>query len=1089
MNTAAILMSRGTTVALLLAVGSLAFAAPAAECPLTVDVAAKLGPMKPLHGVNNSPVRYNAKDLPEFRELGIPFVRTHDTGGRYGGMVLIDVPNVFRDFSADPADPKSYSFAFTDAYLKPVVGSGCKLVYRLGVTIENFAAIEAIRVKPPANFAKWARICEGIVRHYNEGWANGFRWNIEHWEIWNEPEGDLEWQGTREQFYELYVTAAKHLKAQFPGIKVGGYGSVGFEARRKKMDEWFQSLVPYFTDFLKYVREHDAPLDFFSWHLYTDDPRDFVDDQAFVREQLDKAGFTTTKTFLDEWNYRHEKGMRRYKNIRSLASALFDGTFFCLMQNTSVDAAMIYDAFPERLWCALFNRYEEPAPPYFAFKAYNALYRLGTQVKVEGTLPKDVHALAASDGRETAVLLVNRSREAVVLRLRGLALDGLSVEALDAVRSLASAPELVEGDKLKLPAESLLLVRAKDDANLVSNPGFERPGVNGAAADWSDIAGCLSCRDGVGVGGSRALVFSNRGDKDVAAYARQTIKVEPGAVYRFSAKVKFGKPTERKYWLRAQLDFEVKDAAGKSVASKYTTLFNQKPGKWHELKLETDALPPTAATATLLCHTMEKARGELVFDDVSVKKVRPSPILAVVTSGYRGTYTGETMRVHAQFRRTAPSDIGEAADVECSLVDSAGRTSVAGCLRKLEGGSASWQFGTAGLSTGLYRARVRVKGRCSGLIHDERTAEVKRVASAPAYKVSFDGRNRCLVNGQPFFPLGMYWWKVDRKLVELYAKGPFNCLMPYCSPTGEDLDICTSNGLKVIYSVKDFYANFRNADVEDVEDERRLIRERAEAHKNHPALLAWYTCDEMGMLSRPSIEAHRKWLEAWDPDHPTWIVQEDAVDGFQQCSDVMGTDPYPVSIRPLGTVLETTRRTVGAVFGEKPVWMVPQAFNWKWYPGAWANPSNRFPTVAEMKSMAWQAIAGGANGLVFYEFRPKPPAPDSLERTWPLVCEAAGEVARYIPVMLSDEEAPAFTHDGGEMFALRAWKKDGKVYVLTVNADEKPAKVTVALTGNGATARAMRVMTDFGPAPEATREGGLAASWKPHEAAMWVIGE
>lgn len=55
---------------------------------------------------------------------GIPFVRTHDSGGPYGRGTLIDIPNIFRDFDADPDDPASYDFAFTDIYLRNLVNSG-----------------------------------------------------------------------------------------------------------------------------------------------------------------------------------------------------------------------------------------------------------------------------------------------------------------------------------------------------------------------------------------------------------------------------------------------------------------------------------------------------------------------------------------------------------------------------------------------------------------------------------------------------------------------------------------------------------------------------------------------------------------------------------------------------------------------------------------------------------------------------------------------------------------------------------------------------------------------------------------------------
>ena len=286
---------------------------------VTVDFTRDVGAMKPLHGVNNSPNRLKGA-LPEFAVAGIPYARLHDTCGPFGGAHYVDVPNVFPDFDADENDPKSYDFAFTDAYLKPIVASGCKPFYRLGVTIENSAGLKAYNVYPPKDFAKWARICEHIIRHYNEGWANGFRWGIEYWEIWNEPESNTMWRGsTREAFFELYRTTALHLKAKFPGIKVGGYGSTGFlyadhegiaewtpdrERMTKRWLDWFEAFCDYVS-----APETRAPVDFFSWHLYLREgsgtgPELIARHAELARRALDAHGMAKAESILDEWNWR-----------------------------------------------------------------------------------------------------------------------------------------------------------------------------------------------------------------------------------------------------------------------------------------------------------------------------------------------------------------------------------------------------------------------------------------------------------------------------------------------------------------------------------------------------------------------------------------------------------------------------------------------------------------------------------------------------------------------------------------------------------------------------------------------------------------
>ena len=109
--------------------------------------------------------------------------------------------------------------------------------------------------------------------HYNEGWKDGFHYNIEYWEIWGEPDNIELWDGTDEEYFEMYRIVANHLKNRFPDIKVGGYGCSGLYAalNPNNNNEWFRALVPYFKNFIKYVTSNEtkAPLDFFSFHFYT----------------------------------------------------------------------------------------------------------------------------------------------------------------------------------------------------------------------------------------------------------------------------------------------------------------------------------------------------------------------------------------------------------------------------------------------------------------------------------------------------------------------------------------------------------------------------------------------------------------------------------------------------------------------------------------------------------------------------------------------------------------------------------------------------------------------------------------------------
>ena len=368
--------------------------------------------MKPLHGVNNSPGALR-KPVQSFTDAGIPYMRTHDTMGAFGGTHYIDVPNIFRDFDADENDPESYDFAFTDAYIGNIIKSGTKIFFRLGVTIENNWDIKAYNIYPPKDFHKWARICEHIIRHYNEGWANGFNHNIEYWEIWNEPENPPMWRGTKEQFYEFYSVAANHLKKCFPNLKFGGYAGCGFSyVTGHQKSAFYKSFVTFFDEFLDYISapETKAPLDFYSWHIYIADPNVIAAHAKYVREKLDEKGFTETEHMLNEWNRMYADVPENYEEMQNQKGASFCAQAFAIMQESSLDKAMYYDAYPARRYCGLYSfPGYRPTKTYYSFYAFNRLYRLGDCVGVKVFGEEQASAMAATDGENKAILLANYS--------------------------------------------------------------------------------------------------------------------------------------------------------------------------------------------------------------------------------------------------------------------------------------------------------------------------------------------------------------------------------------------------------------------------------------------------------------------------------------------------------------------------------------------------------------------------------------------------------------------------------------------------------------------------------------------------------
>ena len=166
------------------------------------------------------------------------------------------------------------------------------------------------------------------------------------------------------------------------------------------------------------------------------------------------------------------------------------------------------------------------------------------------------------------------------------------------------------------------------------------------------------------------------------------------------------------------------------------------------------------------------------------------------------------------------------------------------------------------------------------------------------------------------------------------------------------------------------------------------LRRVVETLQGHPALGALKGHDEprnpfnpVNSVPPANLARGHRLVASLDPDHPLVIIQapRGSVDGlvpYRPAFDIGGVDIYPISYPPgihsdqpnkdisvVGDVTQWIRRAAGT----KPVWVTLQI--------AWSGaiPTRqkpdvvpRFPSNAELRFMAYQAIANGARGLAFF---------------------------------------------------------------------------------------------------------------------------
>ncbi len=411
---------------------------------IVVDATKTLGSVKPVNGVGQPPMVDAIGRAPLFKylkEAGIPYSRLHDVGGWLGGGLYVDIPNLFPDFDADETDPKNYRFQFTDALMRNLERNNVEPFFRLGVTIENFVeygkagTFPAINILPPKDPAKWARICEYVIRHYTEGWANGYKMKITYWEIWNEPENNpiLEknpmFRGSFEEFMKLYGVAATHLKKCFPHLKIGGYGHCGFYAAVGSDHVPAANSSPrmkYFVEcshkFLAAARDNKWPLDFFSYHSYSE-PKEAMRQVRFADEHLNAYGFTADKCerIYNEWlPFVGHDNLGTAKQASGVAAELLG------LQNGPCDVACIYDARCNiGNYSPLFNPMTyKPHKAYYAFMAFNELRKLGAAVACTAS-DAGVYASAAAKDGKVAVMVANPTPQKMPFVLKGVPAGGV----------------------------------------------------------------------------------------------------------------------------------------------------------------------------------------------------------------------------------------------------------------------------------------------------------------------------------------------------------------------------------------------------------------------------------------------------------------------------------------------------------------------------------------------------------------------------------------------------------------------------------------------------------------------------------------
>lgn len=194
---------------------------------------------------------YHADLVEVHQQTGIESVRFHGIFDDDNGVCRLN-----------PRGDVVYNFQYIDQIYDSLLDAGVRPFVELSFMPQALASgsktvfAYKANVTPPKDMDAWVQLVTAFAQHLFDRYGGD---EISRWmfEVWNEPNLDF-WAGTQDQYFELYRRTAAALKGVDARLRVGGPAT---------------AQVAWATEFIAFCSQHNVPLDFFSTHIYANDPQ------------------------------------------------------------------------------------------------------------------------------------------------------------------------------------------------------------------------------------------------------------------------------------------------------------------------------------------------------------------------------------------------------------------------------------------------------------------------------------------------------------------------------------------------------------------------------------------------------------------------------------------------------------------------------------------------------------------------------------------------------------------------------------------------------------------------------------------------
>jgi hypothetical protein len=326
-------------------------------------------------------------------------------------------------------------------------------------------------------------------------------------------------------------------------------------------------------------------------------------------------------------------------------------------------------------------------------------------------------------------------------------------------------------------------------------------------------------------------------------------------------------------------------------------------------------------------------------------------------------------------------------------------------------------------------------------------------------KVTFRGDGTCLIDGKPFFPIGIWVYGLSNDVFADLHDHHFNTIVGVgFAPT--DIPAIEKHGMMCIPSANNAFLA---------------------AAKDSPSLLGWYLMDEPEEHQAKPEDVRKAYVDfkVKEKDHPIGITHNQRIGPptYKGASDFTMTDVYPVTAKrdwPLKAVGDYTSAT-REVHGESwPTFTFVQTFGGPDTDGGlWAQP-----TPSQVRFMAFNALVHRANGILYFSHWPRAPI------TWSSIRDLNRDIRRIVPWLIAEGEEVKATVDNLAI-EVRARKVGSSWIVIATNTEPKGAMATFTVPQIGDLALTL----PYENRVTKTKNGAWRENFDAHEAKVYVTGD